>query len=296
MKKLFRSIDLQMFADGAGSASDGGFVGNDAGENITAPSTQGQNSGDNGEKGTENAENTQAAAEPTNEGGESFEELINGKFKEEYDKNVGKIINRRLSALRQENATQRGILDTLMARFNVSSIEELNEVVNSDEEIRNAAANEGMEVEAYKQIEELRKFKRQQAETERLNQAVKLAQEQENIWREEARKVQEVFPEFNLDDELQNADFRALIKNKNSQYQISMLDAYRIVHAEDIAKNIEKAAYEKFSKSVNVRAQRPAENGSGASPRAEVKGVSSLTKKERADLAKRAMQGERITF
>lgn len=295
MKKLFRSIDLQLFSDGGGdgaamSSADG------AGENTAAPSTQGQNSGDNGVNAQKGAENTAAAAEPEKEGGESFEELINGRFKEDYDKSVGKIINRRLSSLRQENASQRDILETLMARANVSSIDELKERINSEEEISSAAANEGMDVDNYKQIEELRKHKMRQAENERLNQAVRRAQEQENIWREQAKEVQTLYPEFNLDQELENPDFRALIMTKNPQYQISMTDAYRIVHAEEIAQNIEKAAYEKFSKSVSTRASRPPENGSGNTARAEIKSVADLTKKERADLAKRAQQGERITF
>lgn len=293
MKKLFRSIDLQLFSDGGG---DGAAMGSadGAGEN-TSPSTQGI-SGDNGENNAQsNAENTAAAAEPTNDG-ESFEELINGKFKEDYDKSVGKIINRRLSSLRQENAYQRDIVETLMARMNVSSIEELREALNSKEEISSAAAREGYEDEQYKQIEELRKHKIRQAEEERLNQAVRRAQEQENIWREQAKEVQEVYPEFNLDVELQNPDFRALIMTKNPQYQISMKDAYRIVNADKIAQNIEKAAYEKFSKSVSTRASRPPENGSGNTARAEMKSVSSLTKKERAEYALRAQRGERITF
>lgn len=294
MKNLFRSIDLQLFSDGGGdgaamNSADG------AGEN-TSPSTQGI-SGDNGENGAQNdANDTAAAAEPKNKGGESFEELINGRYKEDYDKSVAKIINRRLSQLRQENASQRDIVETLMARMNVSSIDELRERMNSDEEISSAAASEGFEVEQYKQIEELRKHKMRQAEEERLNQAVRRAQEQESIWREQAKEVQEMYPEFNLDEQLQNPDFRALIMTKNPQYQISMKDAYRIVHADEIAQNIEKAAYEKFSKSVSTRASRPPENGSGNTARAEMKSVSSLTKKERADLALRAQRGERITF
>lgn len=295
MKNLFRSIDLQMFSDGGG---EGGAMGNadGAGENTTAPSTQEQNSGDNGENNAQgNAENTAAAAEPNNEG-ESFEELINGRYKDDYNKSVGKIINRRLSPLRQENAAQREILETIMARANVSSIDELRERINSEEEISSAAASEGMEVDKYKQVEELRKIKMRQAEEERLNQAVRRAQEQESIWREQAKEVQALYPEFNLDEELNNPDFRALIMTKNPQYQISMTDAYRIVHADKIAQNIEKAAYEKFSKSVSTRASRPPENGSGTTARAEVKSVSSLTKKERAEIAKRAQRGERITF
>ena len=60
-----------------------------------------------------------------------------------------------------------------------------------------------------------------------------------------------------------------------------------------IAKNAEK----KVVDSIRVKANRPTENGSEGGSGILLSGnASKLTKKERADLARRAAKGERITF
>jgi hypothetical protein len=77
--------------------------------------------------------------------------------------------------------------------------------------------------------------------------------------------------------------------------------AYTVVHKDEIIpaamQFAVKNAEEKLSKSVQAGTARPRENGMGAQGAAVVKSdVSQLTKQQRDELVRRAMQGERITF
>mgnify|MGYP006898685467 CR=1 FL=1 len=100
-----------------------------------------------------------------------------------------------------------------------------------------------------------------------------------------------------LDVELQNPQFRALISTKNPQYAISMEKAYQIIHFNELQAAAQREAAEKVSQSVQARQARPDENALGARQSAEVKtDVGRLTKKERAEFARRAARGETITF
>jgi hypothetical protein len=76
-----------------------------------------------------------------------------------------------------------------------------------------------------------------------------------------------------------------------------MEHAYKVVHHDELIAAAEKSAAEKISKNVQSRAARPSENGLGNQSGVVVKSdVHKLTKKDRADLAKRAARGERIEF
>lgn len=128
-------------------------------------------------------------------------------------------------------------------------------------------------------------------------QQVRAAERQYADWTREAESVRSVYGDFSLDEELRNPQFRSLIMTKNPQYAISMLDAYRITHFDEISQAAEAAAAEKVAKSVSARAARPTENGLGAGSGVVVKSdVKSFTKKDRQEIARRVARGEKIVL
>lgn len=270
------SIDLQLFNDGAGDAG---------GETGDAVSTQPQT----GE--SEDADNPAAGDDEAAE--ESFEDLIRGKYRDDYNKSVQRVINRRFAAEKAANEKSENVLMKLYARYGVDNPDALSEVLDSEEELLNRSAITGDSPEKIRELEQLRAtaLKFEMAEKQ------KAAQIQYYRWSQEAAQVKELYPDFNLDVELQNPQFRALISTKNPQYAISMEKAYQIIHFNELQAAAQREAAEKVSQSVQARQARPDENALGARQSAEVKtDVGRLTKKERAEFARRAARGETITF
>lgn len=270
------SIDLQLFNDGAGDAG---------GETGDAVSTQPQ-TGEN-----EDADNPAAGDNAGNE--ESFEDLIRGKYRDEYNKSVQRVINRRFAAEKAANEKNENALMKLYARYGVDNPDALMEVLDSEDELLNRSAITGKSPDEIRELEQLRStaLKFEMAEKQ------KAAQVQYFRWSQEAAQVKELYPDFNLDVELQNPQFRALISTKNPQYAISMEKAYQIIHFNELQAAAQREAAEKVSQSVQARQARPDENALGARQSAEVKtDVGRLTKKERAEFARRAARGETITF
>ena len=288
MRKFIESLDIQFFAEGG--AADGGEGAADA------VSSQPQT----GESDTPVAgEKIQGAANDA-EGAEkklSFDELIKGEYKDDYKKHMNGVVKGRLREERAARKAQDNIINTLMVRYGAESPEDLAEKLNSDEALESIALERGESVDTVRELERLRAMERSVSQRESLERAERAANEQVERWQQEAQAVKETFPDFDLETELQNPQFRALITTKNPQYQIGMADAYKLLHHDELMKAAESAAAEKIAKNVNARASRPTENGLGNQNAAGVKNdVSKLTKKERAELARRAARGERIEF
>ena len=297
MRNKLMKLDIQRFAEG-GATGEGAPSGQvQPGENTQV--VYGKQPGDNAPQGAapaageQNAEgNAQNAA-----GEETFEELIKGKYKKDFDKTMHNIVGRRLSAERAKAQESDAIVQKLMIRHGAKSISELGKILNEDSQFEAIAAKTGESADTLREIERLRGieflFNRQNEQTE----AQRLADAQLERWQQEAEGMKELYPDFNLAAELENDQFRALISTKNPQYQISMEDAYKLIHHDDLMKAAEAEAAAKFAKSVNARAMRPSENGLGNQSGITVKNdVSKLTKKDRAEIARRVARGEKIEF
>ena len=78
---------------------------------------------------------------------------------------------------------------------------------------------------------------------------------------------------------------------------VSVKNAYEVANIDAILENNAKAAERKIVDSIRLKGNRPVENGSkGASGILLSGNASKLSRKERAELAKRAAKGERISL
>lgn len=295
-------INLQMFSEGTPAGGEG--------ENATveAPSGQAQKDENAGVRvvyGTQaeesDAEAQENSAEENGAKGEGdkkpFDELIKGEYKKEFNERVHNIISRRMAEAAAAEAEKNDVLQKLYTRYGVNSPEELTRALDEDSEVESRAAVEGMTKDSFLERERLRMFKAQQEEYMRSMRGEMAAQEQLRAWETEAEEMKGIYPEFDLNTELSDPRFKSLLMTKNPQYKISMKDAYRIVHFDELNKAAEEAAARAVAKSVNARAGRPPENGIGSGAGVVVKNdVKSLTKKDRAEIAKRVSRGEKISF
>ena len=325
LRKLFK-VDLQLFNDGGAT---GGAEGSTA-TTENAPKVETKPSGSNrrsksGEfdnvvfgkqEGTTSEETTSLDTEgnPTGAGKtdvtttsntleerrKAFNELINGEYKDLYQENFQQVFDRRfkqVKGMESDLAAQKPILDKLMARYGVDDVAKLDKALTEDTEYWERVAEEhGMTVEQYHAMQ---KLERENAELRAIRQkqiGQQQFQQQIDTWYKEADKVKELYPSFDFKKEAQNPEFLSLLRNGNT-----VEHAYKVLHFDELTQNAARVAAQNADARAQARikqkASRPSENGTSSQSAAIVKdNVANLTRKERAEIARRVARGERIVF
>lgn len=311
-------INLQLFGEGGG---DGGAA-TASGEATGAvpASTQRGKSGEfsNVVFGKQNAIATNATEAPAAEGqnkGESqitsntqedrrkaFNELINGEYKDIYTAETQRIIDRRFKEtknLEAKVAEHQPLMDLLAQRYGVTDgdVGKLTKAIESDDAYWSAAAEEaGMTVDQYKAFSRLQRENKALMEAQQQRQNRDAAMQTMQKWMADAESVKAKYPGFDVDVEAENPAFMSMLKSG-----VPMEHAYKVLHMDEIVTEAMTTSAAQAEKRVveNVRAKgaRPTENGVAAQSGFIVKDdVSKLSRKERAEIARRAMRGETISF
>lgn len=248
-------------------------------------------------------ETEQAAAAETKA---SFEDLIKGEYKEDYDKAVQKIVRQRFSkakANEEKLGKMTPIMQALASKYGVDAedIDSIAKYVGEDDALyEEAAYKAGLTVEQYKHLSVI------EAENQRLRAEREANEERRaaNEWYEqkvqEAEQLKAEFPDFDLDSMLQDQRFVNLIHPRNP-YAVPMREAYLAMHMDQILpgamEQTAKQVAKKTADTIRQRGARPVEGGMSGQAASKVHvDVSKLTNDEIADYARRAMLGERINF
>lgn len=249
----------------------------------------------------ESGESTQQAA-AANETRTSFEDLIKGEYKEDYDKAVQKVVRQRFAAAK-ENETRLSKMDPIMQALatkygvDASDIDSIAKYVDEDESLyEDAAYKAGMDVEQYKKYSRIEAENRRLTQERQLNEQRRAAQEQYDKWLAEAEQIQAKFPEFDLNTSLQNENFQRLLRagvNLESAYVATNADRVLSGAMAYTAQQVAK----KTSATIAQRGNRPVEGGMAGQASSKAKtDVSKLSNADIADLVRRASQGERVVF
>ena len=238
-----------------------------------------------------------------NETKATFEELIKGEYKEDFEKSIQKAIGRRMSGARaneQKLAAIQPIMQALASKYGVSDVNDIASIakyVDEDESLyEDAAYKAGMSVDQYK------RFSRIEAENQRLNaekdrnEQRQRAQEQYNKWVAEAEEVKATFPNFELDTMLQDEQFQNLLRAG-----VDLKHAYMAMEGDNILPEVmgytAQQVAKKTAATIAQRGARPTEGGmSGQAAAKATTDVSKLSNAEIEDLVRRASSGERIIF
>lgn len=295
MSKIYEClrINLQLFAEG-GSGDGGTGANGESGVSAGVPSLQ---------QGVDNAQ----APDVRNNGdgvdrNAEFEALIKGQYKDLYDARVQDTIQKRLKGTKETVDKYNALtptLEMLSRKYGVDAndIAALNKAIEDDDAYyEDEALEKGVTVE---QLKAIKKMERENAELRRQMDEQKQKEHVEQIyaqWMEESKALSNVYPGFNLQNELQNPEFAKLLSNN-----VNVKTAFEVIHKDEIlpaamqftAKQVEQ----KLTNKIIAGGNRPIENGnSGMSSVLTVSDVSKLTKEQRAEYAKRAARGERVTF
>lgn len=303
---LFKT-DLSLF-DGAASGS---------GEAAAAATDNSGITGQTGEKVLYGKQEPAPEAEPVNtqatdekaptsptleDRKREFNRLITEEYKDLYTEETQRIINRRFRETKNLQAQideSKPLLDMLYQRYKVSEGDTkglMSALENDDAYWSEAAEEAGLTVEQYKAFQKMERENAQlrAAQQQRLTDVKAQAQLQQ--WYQEADALKQAFPNFSLEQETQNPQFISMLKAG-----VPMEHAYKTLHFNELVQDAMSTAAIRTEKSVvsNIRAKgsRPIENGTAAQSAFTIKDdVSKLTKKDRADIARRAAKGETIIF
>lgn len=308
MNDFIKSFHFHMFdgAAGGGAASSAGEGTGESGSTAEPVVVYGKaEAGDQGEGQVGTDDNTEGN---TSEEGNvedleaEFNELINGKFKEQFGKHVQNTVQRRfknstnfeaqLNAYKEATAPLAAALGV-----DVGDIDALKNAIERNDGLYSQLAEEqGMTVE---QLRENLQLKADAQKGRAMQQEILKQQQQRETfarWDQEATELSESFPSFDLAKELQN---EAFVENLNRIGDVR--NAFMVTHMDEILsgamESSAKSAKQQTVKNIQQQAARPPENAMSSQPAVIRKDdPSKMTAEERRIVAEKARRGERIVF
>ena len=294
-----RFLNLHLF-DGAAGGGDGGGAGSAgggdggtaAGGTVTGGSINGQT------VTTAEAEARQAA----------FDSFI-AENKDLYDARVEKQLSRRFRDTERLRADSDRLaklgptLSLLQQRYGTADgdIDALMEAIEGDNAYyEEAAMDAGMTVEQYKEMQRLERENAELRQMRETQEQQKRANARFEEWMKQAEACKQFYPSFDLEAELQGENGERMMKLMTSG--VDVRTAFEVIYKDDIlggamAKTAQTIA-QKTVNGIRSRGMRPRENGVAGNnaPVAMTTDVNKMTKKEREEIARRVMRGERIVL
>ena len=319
-------LNLQLFAEGG-----------DGGAGAAAPSGEGQAAAptETGEQipaaggkrarrkpdpfanvvfGKEDSDTSSAAAaapSPQGEGKDAeptFEELIKGKYKADYDKAVQGIIQNRFKNQKAAENTLESLspaLALLAENYQVPAKEDgsvdyealIKAIKEDDALFERQAAERGMSVDTYKLVHQLE----QESEQRRRQEAVEFEERQRRDAFEtlvqQAEEAKKIYPSFDLRAEINNPAFVRL-----TSVGVDAKTAFEVVHKDEILgasmQYAAQTAAKKVADAVASGSRRPTENGIGKQAPAPVRLTDprKMTREQRAEMKRRVYNGAEIVL
>ena len=287
---------LQYFAEGATAGGEG-----DSGEG-TVDAAQVVYGKQESEKSVNDEESKAVEDTEEKDEGPSFEELIKGKYKNDFDDRVQNIVQNRVKNIKTYEEQMQELspaLEVLAEKYGVDdpgNIKSLVEAITNDDELYEEEAEErGIDVETLKHIKHIER--QNQAFTEEMAQRERDAQNAEawqNILSQEA-EVQKIYPGFSLESEMQNDDFARLVA-----CDVPVKQAFEVVHGNELqavaAKVVADNTAKKIANSVKANQKRTGEGQGNSQAVIVKKDPKSLTDEDRDRIYEKVMAGEKIAF
>ena len=317
---LYRKLIIALFDGGAGAQGGGqgssGSAAEQGGEaahrakdlGLPDDMVESYQAAFGGGSADEPAEGDGAQEEATEEVSpdEKWNELISGEFKSQYNSALSKAVTDRLKSSKAEIANLKAkLLGKKYPDAAVGGLDALIKAVKSDESTwQQDAMNEGIGVdEAMRRYDDSKKFSN-------LEDQLKVYQQQEAVRDLDRRlnaladETKEKYPDFDLQSEFENPDFRAALdfiaeQNKRSGKQGEIFDvtkAYEIAHFGELTQrtvtSTAKATMSAVAQDIAAKGKRPVENASAHSSPGKTKGIAEMSDEEFDKLVRGICEGK----
>lgn len=242
----------------------------------------------------------------------AFGQLMQSEYAAEFEEAMQRAAQLAVQSV-QENPAVKELMDALGEAYGIDvqsadNLAALTEAVKSgkvknDEYYETMAAERGVSVKTARDMDRMEsELQRANAERQRAEQLRAAMEHQQRAaavrakWEAEAAQLKVKYPEFELDEVLNNPSVADMIRRGiglEAAYRAAYFDKLMEASTARTAQQVEQGVAAR----IQQRAQRPAENGAHPGGAAEMKvDVAHMTAKQRAELAKRARRGERIVL
>lgn len=320
-------MNLQLFAEGGDGAGDGGNSGGESAPGVetdpgrqrllalgvpadkirTRASKAAAAMPSTPEAKAEQSQQDAAAKKQPTEGKAArltWDELMKDP---EYNKAMQRTVNGRL---REAKGAQEALqtlspaLDMLCKKYgmDLQNIDHkaLAEAIQGDESLfSERALNEGVDNSTARKLAMAEMVQEQQQRTQNQTMREQLLAQHRQKLEQQVPKMKEMFPNFDLDTELQNPTFARLTGPGNV---LNLEQAYRAVHYEEIAaaqaEVVAKQVREQMSRTIQANGRRPVEAGAAGAPSVTSINWRNASREQRAALKQRileaAARGEKV--
>lgn len=237
----------------------------------------------------------------------SFEELINGDYKKDFEAKTKEIMKQRfkntqdmqsridmVNPVMQLFARKYGIDASKMTDDVLKQITD--KILGDDSFYEDEALERGLDVGT---VRAMRQQERENAELRKFKEDTIRNQESEQRFRamyQEAETVKQTYPSFDLNAELQSKDFQRLVWGAG----VPLQTAYEVIHREEImAAGMQVAAKrtaEKIANNIQAGTYRVPESATSGNSASLSSGTTKLSKEERDKIKERVRSGERVVL
>lgn len=299
---MLRKFTFQFFAAEGGTGSMTAPAQPNTSSPVTAPAGPTSQPGPEGASAPAAAAQTAPVAQVQQE--ESFESLIKGRYKADYERSVKAAVSERLKGTKRTISKFSPILDVLGQQYGIDvsdpdkvDYDALTRRLTDDKRLYEAEALEkGIPLDTLMQM---KRIERQNAALQRENAAaqgeMQRREEFDRIVRQFA-EVQAVYPGADLSVELANPEFGRLVSNG-----VPARTAYEVLHRAEIdaarTRAVAQAAQQQAVAGIQANGMRPPEGAANAGNGVPVQfDPRKLTKQQREEIRARVNRGEKITF
>ena len=233
----------------------------------------------------------------------TFENLIKGEYKDEYDKRVQNIINKRFASAKSNEEKLNALtplLNMLGQKYGTDSadVQALVKAVTEDDAYyEDEALEKGLTVEQLKQMKQLERENKALLDAQHEAEARQQSQQIYSKWMDETAQLNQTYG-LNVDfaAEAENPEFTSILKCGGS-----VETAYKAVHFDEMVGGAmfktAQTVTQKMANNLQSKSNRPLENGLSSRASALVKtDVNSWTKEDRDEVERRVMRGARIVL
>ena len=302
-------FNLQLFADGGAAGGDGGAAAAAAGDTgVKAPdagvrSRKRENPlanvqyGIQPNRGAEQVAPANQEAAEQGEDTESFESLIKGKYKQDFDSHVQGIIQQRFKKNADNEAmleSYKPLMEAIGKKFNCdpTDIKGLMKAITRDPEmVSQMALERGVSEDTMNEILDLQERSQLLDEIE---VKMRMRQHYDNL-AQQVEAAKEYYPDFNFEAEMNDPRFARLTA---PGVNVDPKTAYEVVHLKELMKMQAQQQAEMMAKAIQTNGARPTENGlRGNQTASTVKtDPSTLTREDLSEIRRRVMRGEKVVF
>lgn len=243
---------------------------------------------------------------PEEERKAQYRKFKEGDFKDLFDADINRIMGRatkKNSTLQAQLDSYKPAIEMLQQRYGTDDMKVIAAKLENDDAYWQEAADEaGMTVEQVKLQKKLERDNRALLQAIAAQQQQTEGDKRMSKWLAEGEQLKTRFPSFDLETEAQNPQFSKMVRAfTDNGFSNPVEEAFFALHRSELMNNAMSSAAaateQKITANVRAKGARPAEAANTPKGAVTYKNdPSKFTKADRAEIARRAMRGEKVSF